>query len=128
MKWMLLLSIGCILWASPIHKTIDELLESDKKRVLKIPQYDPFKRARPLLNKKLTKKKVHISLPTELSAVFNHKAFINGQWYQKGDILSEGTLIEVRENSVYLKKGHKIKIYTLKKSKNMLTIENKERR
>ena len=126
MRWIFLLAVGSTLWASPIHQTIDELLENDAKRVLKIPHYDPFKRARPLLIKKSTKQKVHRSLPTELSAVFNHKAFINGRWYKKGDVLSEGRVIEVREDSVYLKKGHKIKIFKLKKSKNILKTRKKE--
>ena len=128
MRWMLILLCGCTLWASPIPKTIDQLLDNEDKTEIEVPQYDPFKRATPLLHKKSKRIKVHKALPTQLVAVLNDKAFINGKWYKKGDVLSEGKIVDVRADSVYLKKGHKIKILKLKKTKSIFTLDQKETR
>jgi len=115
----------CIVGASSINKTIDELLENEVEQELSIPQYDPFKRAKPLIKQKKSGKRVYKPAPKELTAVFNDKAFINGRWYQKGDVLPEGKLIKINATHVYLKKGTTIKVLTLKKRKNLLKISQK---
>lgn len=125
MRWMIMLLFGYSIWASPIHKTIDQLLENEDKTRIDFPQYDPFKKATPLLNKKSKKLRAHKSLPTRLSAVLNNRAYINGKWYKKGDLLSEGKIIDIRKSSVYLKKANKIKILNLKRSKNIFTLGQK---
>jgi len=126
MRWMILLVFGYTLWASPIPKTIDQLLNNEDTTELEVPQYDPFKRATPLLQKKSTRDKVSRPLPTQLIAVLNEKAFINGKWYKEGDVLAEGKITEVRADSVYLKKGRTVKILKLKKIKSMFTLEQKD--
>lgn len=127
MKWLLLISLILvdILSASPINQTIDELLDNEDKRV-EIPEYDPFKRAKPLLVRKLSKRPVYKPAPTALIAVLNDKAYINGHWYKNGDVLFEGKLFKITDESVYLKKGNKIKILRLKKEKNILNISEKD--
>jgi hypothetical protein len=129
MKWVLLITLimADLLTASPINKTIDELLNNEEER-LEIPQYDPFRRAKPLLVKKLSKRPVYKPAPVTLIAVLNDKAFINGKWYKNGDLLSEGKLIKITDESVYLKKGNKIKILRLKKEKSLLKISEKDHR
>ncbi len=127
MRWLvsiILLSM-CSLWASSINKTIDELLEDNVQQELSLPQYDPFKRAKPLLKAKKRGKRVYRPAPKELTAVFNDKAFINGRWYQLGDTLPEGRLVKINATRVYLKKGSTIKVLPLKKSKNLLNITQK---
>lgn len=126
MRWMIILLFGYTVWASPIHKTIDQLLENEDKRSVDFPQYDPFKKATPLLNKKSKKLRTHKPLPIRLSAVLNNRAYINGKWYKKGDLLSEGKIMDIRKNSVYLKKANKIKILNLKRSKNIFTLGQKD--
>lgn len=130
MRWIIIASLLAAnsLWATPIHKTIDELLENEKEQDLSIPKYDPFKRAKPLLKRKKSGKSTYKPLPVQLTAIMNNKAFINGRWYKKGDSISEGKLIKVNRTSVYLKQGKKIKILPLKKSKNILEISQKGER
>ena len=122
---MTVLLSAAALWASSINKTIDELLENEAQQELSIPQYDPFKRAQPLLKEKKSGRRTYRPAPKELTAVFNDKAFINGRWYQKGDVLPEGRLVKIKPTQVYLKKGSTIKVLTLKKSKNLLKISQK---
>lgn len=126
MKWMIIFAFGYVLWASPIPRTIDQLLENENKTQLEVPSYDPFMRAAPLLQKKSKNVTVHKPLPIQLIAVLNEKAFINEKWYIKGDVLAEGKITEIRADSVYLKKGHTIKILKLKKAKNIFTLEQKD--
>jgi hypothetical protein len=111
--------------ASPIHQTIDELLDNEEK-TLELPEYDPFKRAKPLLIRKLSKRPVYRPAPTALIAVLNDKAYINGRWYKIGDVLFEGKLFKITDESVYLKKGNKIKIFRLKKEKSILQVSEKD--
>ncbi len=127
MRWIIIASLLGIssLWSSPIHKTIDELLENEKEQSLSVPGYDPFKRAKPLLIRKNSGKTVYRPLPLQLTAVMNNKAFINGRWYKKGQLTSEGKLVKINSTSVYLKQGKKIKILPMKKSKNLLEISQK---
>lgn len=127
MRWMIIASLLGLnsLWATPIHKTIDELLDNEKEQALSIPKYDPFKRAKPLLKRKKSGRSAYKPQPSQLTAVMNDKAFINGNWYTKGESIPEGKLVKINRTSVYLKKGKKIKILPLKKSKNLLEISQK---
>ncbi len=126
MKWILILLSIYTVHAAPIHKTIDQLLEDGGKPELKIPQYDPFKRAAPLLKKKRVTRRVDKPAPLVLSAVLNERAFINGKWYENGDLLPEGKIVKVNSKSVYLKQGKKIKILHLQKKKTMFSIRDKD--
>ena len=127
MRWMIITALlsANILWASPINKTIDELLEHETEQALSVPQYDPFKRAKPLLKRKKSGRSVYKPLPAQLTAVMNDKAFINGHWYKKGESISEGKLVRINSTSVYVQQGKKIKILPLKKKKNVLKISQK---
>lgn len=122
---LILLMMLDTLSASPIHQTIDELLDNEEK-ALEIPEYDPFKRAKPLLVKKLSKRPVSKPAPTTLIAILNDKAYINGHWYIKGDVLFEGKIFKITDARVYLKKGNKIKILRLKKEKSILQMSEKD--
>ena len=127
MKWILIISLCCFstLSASSINKTIDELLNDQSDQELNIPSYDPFKRAKPLLKRKSSKKYVYKPRPAKLTAVFNKKAFINGKWYEKGDSISEGKLVNIQSERVYLKKGNKTKVLLLKRKNKLLQITQK---
>jgi hypothetical protein len=114
--------------ASPIHKTIDELLKNEEQKSLEIPSYDPFKRAQPLLNKKHTKRPSHRSVKTELIALMDKRAYINGRWYSLGQRLSEGKIIKIDASSVTLKKGNKIKILRLRQHKKLFSISEKDKK
>lgn len=114
--------------ASPIHKTIDELLKNEEQKSLVIPSYDPFKRAQPLLNKKHTKRPPHRSVKTELIALMDKRAYINGRWYSLGQSLSEGKIIKIDARSVTLKKGNKIKILRLRQHKKIFSISEKDKK
>ncbi len=130
MRWILIVSLLGVnsLWATPIHKTIDELLDNEQEQTLSIPKYDPFKRAKPLLKRKKSGRSAYKPLPSRLTAVLNDRAFINGRWYTKGESIPEGKLIKINPTSVYLKQGKKIKILPLKTSKNLLEISQKGER
>jgi len=127
MKWILIINICCfsVLSASSINKTIDELLNDTNDYELNIPHYDPFKRAKPLLKRKSSKKYVYKARPSKLTAVFNKKAFINGKWYEKGDHLSEGKLVKIQNERVYIKQGNKMKVLLLKRKNKLLEITQK---
>ncbi len=127
MKWILIISISCFstLSASSINKTIDELLNDQSDQELNIPNYDPFKRAKPLLKRKSSKNYVYKPRPAKLTAVFNQKAFINGKWYVKGDHISEGKLVDIQSERVYLKQGDKTKVLLLKHKNKLLQITQK---
>lgn len=114
--------------ASPIHKTIDELLENEEQKSLEIPRYDPFKRTQPLLNKKQTKRPPHKSVKTELIAIMGKRAYINGRWYSLGESLSEGKIIKIDAQSVTLKKGNTIKILRLREHKKLFEISEKDKK
>lgn len=117
-----------VLSASPIHKTIDELLENEEQMSLEIPSYDPFKRAQPLLNKKQAKRSPHKSVKTELIAIMGKRAYINERWYSLGQSLSEGKIIKIDARSVTLKKGNKIKILRLRQQKKIFAISEKDKK
>ncbi len=127
MKWILIISLSCFstLSASSINKTIDELLNDQSDQELNIPNYDPFKRAKPLLKRKSSKNYVYKPRPAKLTAVFNQKAFINGKWYEKGDSISEGKLVNIQSERVYLKQGDKTKVLLLKHKNKLLQITQK---
>ncbi len=116
MKLILLLLCTGLVWAAPIDKTIDELLENETKKELEVPSYDPFKRAAPLLKKKSRGTRVYKPLPMEVSAILNAKALINGKWYKKGDLTPEGRVIKVTKSSVHIKNKTTTKILQLQKS------------
>ncbi len=127
MKWILIISLSCLstLSASSINKTIDELLNDQSDQELNIPNYDPFKRAKPLLKRKSSKNYVYKPRPAKLTAIFNQKAFINGKWYEKGDSISEGKLVNIQSERVYLKQGDKTKVLLLKHKNKLLQITQK---
>ncbi len=127
MKWILIISLSCFstLSASSINKTIDELLNDQSDQELNIPNYDPFKRAKPLLKRKSSKNYVYKPRPAKLTAIFNQKAFINGKWYEKGDSISEGKLVNIQSERVYLKQGDKTKVLLLKHKNKLLQITQK---
>lgn len=114
--------------ASPIHKTIDELLENEEQKSLEIPRYDPFKRAQPLLNKKQSARPVARSVKTELIAIMGKRAYINGRWYSLGQSISEGKIIKIDTRSLTLKKGNKIKILQLREHKKLFSISEKDKK
>jgi len=118
--------LAASLMASSIHMTIDELLDKEQTKELELPKYDPFKRAKPLLVRKLSKAPVAKPRRTELVAILNEKAFINGRWYQKDDELMQGRVYKITDESVYIKQGKKIKILRLKKEKRLLEISEKD--
>jgi len=126
MRWLILLLSVQLLYSAPIDKTIDELLQINDKQELKVPSYDPFKRATPLLKKKKTRKSVSRAVPVELSAIMNKKGFFNGKWHQKGDKTAEGKVIKITHNSVYFRQGKKTKILRLHKNKRLFKIREKE--
>ncbi len=130
MRWILIASLLGVnsLWATPIHKTIDELLNNEQEQSLSLPQYDPFKRAQPLLKKKKSGRSAYKPSPSRLTAVLNDRVFINGRWYKRGESVPEGKLIKITPTSVYLKEGKKIKVLPLKTSKNLLEISQKGER
>lgn len=127
MKWILIISICCfsILSASSINKTIDELLSDASDHELSVPKYDPFKRAKPLLKRKSSKKYIYKPRPAKVTAIFNKKAFINGKWYEKGDRISEGKLVKIQSERVYLKQGNKTKVLLLKRKNKLIKITQK---
>lgn len=125
MKSILLLLIVGIVYAAPIEKTIDELLDNEVKADLKIPLYDPFQRAQPLLKKKSKPRRYRKSAPRQLSAIMNSKAFFAGKWYKLGDISPEGKLVKVTKDSIYLRQGSKTKVLRLQKRKSMFKIHEK---
>ena len=116
MKLILLILCTGLIWAAPINKTIDELLENETKKELEVPKYDPFQRAAPLLKKKSTRVRIYKPLPIELSAILNEKALISGKWYKKGDLTPEGRVVKVTKSSVHIKKKTTTKILQLQKS------------
>jgi len=127
MKYLMILLCVNTIFAAPIDKTIDELLDNDIRKELNIPEYDPFKRTPPLLKKKAKNTRPYKPLKAQLSAVMNNKAFITGQWYKKGEWCSEGKLIKITKDSVHLKEGTQTKILRLKKNKeSMFTIRQKD--
>ncbi|PHR54928.1 MAG: hypothetical protein COA44_12065 [Arcobacter sp.] len=125
MKIFFLCLLVGILYAAPIDKTIDELLDNEAKAELKIPLYDPFKRAQPLLKKKSKPRKSHFSAPAQLSAIMNDKAFFAGRWYKLGDNTPEGKLVKLRKDKIYLRQGKKTKVLKLQKKKPMFKIHEK---
>ena len=127
MRHIIFLALSGMLLAAPIEKTIDELLDTKQRTELKIPKYDPFKRAKPHLKKK-TKQgpSLRVSSPVHLSAIMNSKAFFAGKWHKLGEYSSEGKLIKITSNSVYLRKGTKTKILRLPKHKKMFKIYEKD--
>jgi len=125
MKWLILLLSVELIYSAPINKTIDELLEKSEKQELKVPSYDPFKRATPLLQKK-SKKSSYKALPIELSAIMNNKSFINGRWYEKGDKTPEGRVVKITKDAVYLRQGKKTKILRLHNQKRLFDMHEKE--
>ena len=122
---VLLFLSASMLWGAQINKTIDELLNNETEHEVTLPKYDPFKRSKPLLQRKKSGKSVYRPRPAQLNAVMNDKAYINGRWYQVGDSISEGKLVKINRTSVYLKKGTTIKILPLKTNKNLVKISQK---
>ncbi len=122
------LMLCLVLTASPIYKTIDEFLQNEEQKSLDIPSYDPFKRTQPLLNKKQTKRPPRGRIKTELIALMDKRAYINGRWYSLGQSLSEGKIIKIDTLSVTLKKGNKIKILRLRQHKKLFTISEKDKK
>ena len=123
---MLTIAIATLLQAIPIEKTIDELLENDQEKVLEISNYDPFKRAKPLLTQKSTKMTIAPPKPLEVIAVMNNKAFINNRWHKTGDNLSQGEIVKITKESVLVKKGTKTTLLRMKKGEKLLQIRQKD--
>jgi len=48
-----------------------------------------------------------------LNAIFQNKAFINGRWVKRGDLIEGYKVIKITQNSVVLFKNGKIKKITL---------------
>jgi len=126
MKFMIFALFSVLLTAAPIDKTIDELLENEEQKELGISKYDPFHRTQPLLHKKTKKVKTAKKREAQVSAIMNDKAFIDGRWYKKGDVISEGKIIKISSYYVVLKKGTKTKTLKLQSHKKMFKIDEKD--
>ncbi len=50
-----------------------------------------------------------------LKAIVNNKAFINNKWYKIGDKVNNYTLVDIMDDSIYLKNGRKSKVVFFKK-------------
>ena len=110
------------LFASTIEKTIDELVKEETPSSLNLPQYDPFKRAKPLIKRKSSSKTYTLKAkPLVLLAIMNNRAFISGFWYAKGESLRGYKVKTITQKSVQLKKGSKTKVLYIQKRDDYIT-------
>jgi len=89
-------------------------MESYKPVFIKMPVYNVFTDVSTKKEDsnfiKLEVKKVIL----KLNAIFQNKANINGVWVKKGDIIEGYEVVEVKNDSVVLKKEGEIKILQIK--------------
>ncbi len=125
---MIIFTAVTLFSAEPINQTIDEILENSSRATqIDIPSYDPFKRVKPLLIKKKEKRApVRVSKPLQLVALMNHRAFINGQWYEKNDRLRGGRIVEVAQESVTIAFGKQRTILSLQRGESILKTSQKD--
>ncbi len=57
-----------------------------------------------------------------LSAIMNNKAYINGAWVKKGDMVGDYKLVDIMDNAVYLKNGKKSKMLFFESSNHKIKI------
>ena len=57
-----------------------------------------------------------------LTAILNNNAFINGKWYQVGDRVGTFKLVDIMDDSVYLKDGKRTKLIFFKQNSGKIKI------
>ena len=58
----------------------------------------------------------------KLSAIMNNRAYINGSWVKKGDMVGSYKLVDIMDNAVYLKNGKKNKMVFFESCNNKIKI------
>ncbi|ADN08499.1 hypothetical protein [Sulfurimonas autotrophica] len=94
---------------------------------LNIIHYDPFKKAKILLNTHSAKKL--FSTPKRIlsiNAILNKKVYINGRFYRVGEVVYGYKIINIADNYIQVKKKGKISIIPLIKSNNLDIIKLKD--
>jgi len=125
---LIFLTLTLSLFAVPINKTIDELLQENDMKVQKINKYDPFKRAKPLIKQKRKKlPQVKKIVKLEVVAIMDNKAFIDRTWVKKGDYVRGLKVVKITPLSVHLKNYKTTTILQLSKGKKLLSIHQKDK-
>ena len=57
-----------------------------------------------------------------LTAIVNNSAFINGKWYKVGDRVGTFKLVDIMDDSVYLKDGKRTKLIFFKQNNGKIKI------
>lgn len=110
------------------NETTGKLLKSNLSKYEKINRYDPFKRVKPLVEKKKIKRVRSVSKKKlELIAVMNKKAFIDNRWFKEGDYIRGAKITKITQQRVYLKTSKRITVLHINKEKNMLRIKQKDK-
>jgi len=132
MKLLIFLSIfSSIVSATDIEDIIKSIQKINSDKAIKIPKsikydiYDPFSSAKPILNaeNKQQKKQTNELSPIILQTTLNHRAFIDGKWYNKGEIVRGYKIQKISKDSVVLVKHSKIKVISIYSVKNILEMK-----
>ena len=92
--------------------TLIKNMENYRPVFKKIQHYKPF--SDEVIPTKENGKIFNVSpVNLSLNAIFQNKAFINGRWVKRGDLIEGYKVIKITQNSVVLFKNGKIKKITL---------------
>jgi len=111
-----------------LAQRLDKLIQDKDIKTITILKYDPFfikKEVNKSYVNKVNNIKVKPKKLLSLIAIFNQKAFINGKWIGKGDMIYGYRLKNLYTNKVILVKKHKKITLLLTKSRNILKIREK---
>ncbi len=88
--------------------------------------YDPFRRAKPLIKQTKRRKIAPRSPVIRVTAIMNDRAFVNGRWTKKGDRVGPYRIVAVRRSGVLVKEGGRTLFLPLKHETKLLKIKETE--
>ncbi len=135
MRYIVYILLFCIgLSAFPLKSLQSkiEILKNRKKYEFKDINvtYDPFFKAAKIIS---LKKKISngiikpIKVRFILLTVLNHKAFINNQWYKKGEKIYGFKIVKIYSDKVILQKRKKKVILKIRQKRKILNIVEKRK-
>jgi len=103
-----------------LSKKIDSINQKSNK-LLKIDYdvYDPFARAKPLVNKK-SRKKIIYTRAIKIQTILNNRVLISGKWFSKGDTVYNAKIKEIKKSSILILRDGKWTTLHLKNRKSII--------
>lgn len=128
-KVLLIIASFSMLFADTMDiKKIVQKIETVKN--FKIPDgvpykvYDPFESAKPILKRSSHPSYHHVKRGAiVIETILNHRAFIRGAWYKRGDFIYGAKILQVSQHGVVVEKGSVKRFIPLKKGKNFIKIK-----